>query len=189
MKPSGLTSTAPSGSIPKRCRASRGIAALVSEMPDAAGCLLSGPSNSANPSATQSIDVDVAGASQLKLVVLDAGNGNSNDHADWMNAHLTTQPTVAASAFRFETAPHLLQFTFRGNVKPSLSAGDLSVIDLTTNTPIEALSLLTYDTQANQATFAFTGFSNAVLPDGRYRATLGGARVRSGTERADVRRS
>ena len=39
-------------------------------------------------SATQNIFVPVSGRSQLTLIVTDAGDGNSNDHADWGNARL-----------------------------------------------------------------------------------------------------
>jgi parallel beta-helix repeat protein len=34
-------------------------------------------------SATKNLSVSVAGTKELKLVVTDSGNGNSNDHADW----------------------------------------------------------------------------------------------------------
>lgn len=34
---------------------------------------------------TAAIDVEIAGASQLYLVVSDGGNGNSCDHSDWLN--------------------------------------------------------------------------------------------------------
>lgn len=39
--------------------------------------------------ATKEIDVDVAGARRLELVVSDAGDGNALDHADWADAKLT----------------------------------------------------------------------------------------------------
>jgi DNA-binding beta-propeller fold protein YncE len=39
-------------------------------------------------SATKTIDVSVAGANELRLVVTDGGNGNGNDHADWANARV-----------------------------------------------------------------------------------------------------
>ncbi len=39
--------------------------------------------------ATKQISVDVTGASQLRLVVTDGGNGNTLDHGDWANARLT----------------------------------------------------------------------------------------------------
>jgi beta-galactosidase len=38
---------------------------------------------------TQVIDVPIAGARRLALVVEDGGDGNSNDHADWADAHVT----------------------------------------------------------------------------------------------------
>jgi hypothetical protein len=36
--------------------------------------------------ATRSINLDVTGATTLRLVVTDGGNGNDNDHADWAGA-------------------------------------------------------------------------------------------------------
>lgn len=41
-----------------------------------------------NQSATQNINVSVAGAQQLRLVITDAGDNNNYDHADWANARL-----------------------------------------------------------------------------------------------------
>jgi hypothetical protein len=39
--------------------------------------------------AAQTVSVPVTGASQLRLVVTDGGNGNGQDHADWANARLS----------------------------------------------------------------------------------------------------
>lgn len=39
--------------------------------------------------ATRSIDVNVSGVNELKLIVTDAGDGNNSDHADWANARVT----------------------------------------------------------------------------------------------------
>jgi hypothetical protein len=41
-------------------------------------------------STTQHVDVDVTGVNELRLLVLDGGDGNGNDHADWANARLTS---------------------------------------------------------------------------------------------------
>ena len=41
-------------------------------------------------SATSSVDVNVAGGSDLRLVVTDGGDGLSYDHADWADARLLT---------------------------------------------------------------------------------------------------
>jgi hypothetical protein len=40
-------------------------------------------------SVTQQINLDVTGASTLRLVVTDGGNGNTFDHADWAGAYLS----------------------------------------------------------------------------------------------------
>ena len=44
-------------------------------------------------SATKTVDVDVTGKQNLRLVVTDGGNGNGYDHADWANARLTSAPS------------------------------------------------------------------------------------------------
>jgi len=57
-------------------------------------------------SATQSIDVSISGATQLRLVVTGAGNGIDYDHADWALARIecgsgggdTTPPTVSSTS-------------------------------------------------------------------------------------------
>jgi len=52
-------------------------------------------------SATQSVDIDITGANELRLVVTDGGDGIDYDHADWANARLTvdsTPPLVEATA-------------------------------------------------------------------------------------------
>lgn len=40
----------------------------------------------------EEIAVDVTGVQVLKLEVTDAGDGKNNDHADWANTRLTTEP-------------------------------------------------------------------------------------------------
>jgi len=56
-------------------------------------------------SATKAVAVTVTGISELRLVVTDAGDGNSYDHADWADAKVlcsaatdTTPPTVTATS-------------------------------------------------------------------------------------------
>jgi hypothetical protein len=43
-------------------------------------------------SAALPVDVSVAGARIVDLVIGDAGNGNGSDHADWADARLTCAP-------------------------------------------------------------------------------------------------
>ena len=38
----------------------------------------------------KTVDLNVTGATSMRLVVTDAGDGTSWDHADWANARLTT---------------------------------------------------------------------------------------------------
>jgi autotransporter-associated beta strand protein len=46
-----------------------------------------------NASATQLVNVDVAGAEELRLIVETAGDGNGSDHADWADARLVAAST------------------------------------------------------------------------------------------------
>jgi hypothetical protein len=88
----------------------------------------------------------------------------------------TLAPAVAESAFRFETAPHRLQFTFNQQVGLSLSTSDIVLQNLTTSQVIPSGNLaVSYDPLTNVATFSYTGNAGGipgVLPDGNYRATL-----------------
>ena len=47
-------------------------------------------------SATKKVDVDIKGKKELRLIVTDAGNGISYDHADWANPKIDCTPAVAA---------------------------------------------------------------------------------------------
>lgn len=49
------------------------------------------------PSATQSINVSVAGKQELRLIVTTGGDGGDWDHADWAGARLTQNPTSAGT--------------------------------------------------------------------------------------------
>jgi lysophospholipase L1-like esterase len=143
---------------------------------DGAKLFDSGVMNGASP--TQSIDINVAGKNTLRLVSADGGNGADWDHADWAMARLTTQPTVASSAFHYNSAPHSLHFTFRGNVSASLGTADLLLENLTTSQTVPAASMaLAYNGTSDTATFTFPGFASGILPDGRYRATIAAAGV------------
>jgi regulation of enolase protein 1 (concanavalin A-like superfamily) len=70
-------------------------------------------------SATKSIDVSVAGVQQLMLIVTNAGDDNSFDHADWANSRLTTAPAPVVPA-----APSLLVATAAGTNQINLTWAD-----------------------------------------------------------------
>lgn len=46
--------------------------------------------------APKTLDIDLTGAKHLTLIVGDAGDGNTNDHADWADARLTLLPGATA---------------------------------------------------------------------------------------------
>ena len=90
-----------------------------------------------------------------------------------MSAGRSTSSARSSPSSFHDTAPHGLSFTFRGNVSGSLSTTDLTLMNLTTNTPVPAASIaLDYNTTTNVATFTFPGFTGGIIPDARYRATL-----------------
>ena len=132
----------------------------------------SGPMN--GNSQTQQAAVDVSGATTLRLVVTDGGDGNAYDHADWAAARLLAPAvSVLESRFRFETAPHALTFRFDRDVSASLTIDDLIVRNTTSGAevPRSAMSLA-YDTATNTATITFPGLTGGLLPDARFRATI-----------------
>ena len=92
-----------------------------------------------------------------------------------------TPPAVASSAFAFATAPHRLSFRFSEDVFNTLSLSDITLQNLTTGSTVPSASIgFTYDRRTDTATLTFPGFSQGVLPDGRYRATINGATVMDG---------
>ena len=90
----------------------------------------------------------------------------------------TVPPAVNASSFLFDgvtlpAPPHRLTYTFSENVSASLGANDLLLENLTSGQTVPATSIaVSYNAATNTATFTFPGFTNGILPDGRYRATL-----------------
>ena len=111
-------------------------------------------------SATQSVDVSVAGASQLRLVVTDGGDGNGWDHADWADARIdctndTTPPTVTS------TSPADGATGVAAGVKPTatfsepmdnttLTTSTFTLVKQGTSTPIGAT--VSYDAASRTAT-------------------------------------
>jgi lysophospholipase L1-like esterase len=152
--------------------------------------------------ATKQIDVSVAGAQRLRLVVTDAGDGNAADHADWADARLTlpatpqpnpnpnpepepeppppppVAPKVTASDFVYKTRPHKLKFTFDANVAGSVGVDDLVVRNLTTRKTIpSSMTAVRYDAASNTAIVTFPGLKHGQLANGKYRAALRAAGI------------
>jgi len=81
-------------------------------------------------------------------------------------------PTVEASQFVYQTAPHRLSFTFSEDVSASLTSSDLVVRDTNTQATL-IVSNVTWAGATRTATFTLLN----PAPDGTYRATLSGSGV------------
>lgn len=55
-------------------------------------------------SVTQSIDIDMTGVQEMRLVVTNAGDGNTNDHADWAGARLIRATSGSDLKINFQLA-------------------------------------------------------------------------------------
>ncbi|MBC8109111.1 MAG: PQQ-dependent sugar dehydrogenase [Anaerolineae bacterium] len=88
----------------------------------------------------------------------------------------TINPQVASSGFLYDGvilpgAPHRVEFKFTNNVGASLQPSDLQL--LRNGTPVDSSNVaVAYNTTTNTATFTFPGFTNGILPNGSYTATL-----------------
>ena len=83
-------------------------------------------------------------------------------------------PVITAATYRYQSAPHRLQFTFSHNVQGTFDSSDVTLVNRSSGLPVAAT--LSYDTGTNTATFQFSG----ALPNGDYRAHVRGAGVSSG---------
>jgi hypothetical protein len=81
-------------------------------------------------------------------------------------------PAVTASSFGYLTA-NQVKFTFSEDVSASLSAADLVLHNVTTNTDVPTAAIaMSYDAGTNTATFTVPGLPGARLANGDYTATL-----------------
>jgi subtilisin-like proprotein convertase family protein len=105
-------------------------------------------------------------------------------NADFGNSSVAA-PAVSAAEFLFDgpnstlpNPPHKMNFTFSQQVGNSVDAGDLQLVNTTTNTTVPTANVaVTYNTATRTATFTFPGYTDGVLPDGQYTATLLGAGI------------
>lgn len=51
----------------------------------------------------QTIDIDITGVKELKLVVADGGDGTNNDHGDWAGAYVVKDGELPTSKFEFNS--------------------------------------------------------------------------------------
>lgn len=75
------------------------------------------------------VNVDVTGASELKLVVTNGGNGNGSDHADWADAKLLVdnqKPVISGAESRVYTVDEAVEDLLAGVTAEDYEDGDLT---------------------------------------------------------------
>jgi hypothetical protein len=84
-------------------------------------------------------------------------------------------PAVLARAFDFDGPAPAVEFTFSEDVSSQLTAGYLTLTNVTTSQQIPVGSIaLSYDAPNNRARFTFPGLPGGLLPDGNYHGVLSG---------------
>jgi hypothetical protein len=87
-------------------------------------------------------------------------------------------PPAASGEFDFDAGKPALRVQFSEDVGGSISADDVSIVDLTSGQPVPGSAIaMVYDAPTRTATFTFPGLTDGVLPDGNYRATLAAGSV------------
>ncbi|WP_373544705.1 NPCBM/NEW2 domain-containing protein [Chamaesiphon sp.] len=105
--------------------------------------------------ATKTLDLDVTGKQNLRLIVTDGGNGVASDHADWANARLesgppapdTTAPTATLTANPFTTTPNSTTpytFTVTYSDNAAVNVSTLDSTDLLVTGPNSYSQLATF---------------------------------------------
>ncbi|MQA28774.1 MAG: hypothetical protein GEU82_02895 [Luteitalea sp.] len=122
----------------------------------------SGVLNGAMPGV--SVDVSVAGANELALIVTDGGDGNSHDHGDWANARLicskdTTAPTVstvtpAGGATGAALTSNVVATFSEAMTATTVTAATVSLVGQGSATPIAAT--ISYDAASSTVTLVPT---------------------------------
>ena len=116
---------------------------------------------------SQPVDMKVGPDGFLYYLQRGTGNGGAG-----VRRISTTSLNITSSGFVVNgSAPraHVVRFTFNRDITCSIAAGDLTVTNLDTNTPVS--KGYAYTPSLLQLDFFFGG-TNGILPDGNYRAVL-----------------
>jgi subtilisin-like proprotein convertase family protein len=125
-------------------------------------------------------DEDARGTWTIR-VTDDAGTdvGTFNSYKlNFYGTPIAAAPIVSGNQFAFDgftlpAAPHRLSYTFSQAVGNSIDPSDLQLVNTTTSTPVPTGNVaVSYNSGTNTATFTFPGYTNGVLPNGQYSATL-----------------
>jgi hypothetical protein len=115
------------------------------------------------------IPIDLSGPASVGGLAYTYGDGSLRIDA--------VAPSVLASNYRYQTAPHKLEVQFSEDVSASLTSGDFVVVNNTTGATIPSGSFnLTYNAATNTAALAYAA-NNGVLPDGRYTLSVSAVNV------------
>ena len=154
--------------------------------------------------ATKTVNVDVTGKQNLRLIVTDSGDNNFYDHADWANARLengpptpdTTAPTATLNATPLSvtpnsTTPYTFTVTYNDNV--AVNSSTLDSTDLLITGPNSYSQLATFVSAAPStngspltATYRITPPAGAwdANETGTYTVALQGNQVRDTSDNA-----
>jgi hypothetical protein len=88
-----------------------------------------------------------------------------------LNWKMTLAPTVKSNDFLYQSGPRKISIAFNQDVSASLTASDLVVHNVTTDTDVTT-GVLNYDPATNIATWTFSS-----LPSGNYHASLAAGSV------------
>jgi glucose/arabinose dehydrogenase/uncharacterized protein (DUF2141 family) len=142
-------------------------------------------------SAVQNVDVSIAGASELRLVVTDGGDGFAYDHADWADARVEcgTQPPTVSSTTPANGATGVAATvrptaTFSSSMDATtLTTSTFTLVKQGTTTPVAAT--VSYDGSSRTATLTP---SASLAGNSTYTATVkggtGGVKDAAGTPMA-----
>lgn len=113
------------------------------------------------------------------------GDSNGTEGGDFQTLFTVQPPAVVdpANAFDYAGFPQKLQLKFTADVGASLTVDDLTITGPTGPIP-PAMLTFSYDPQTFVATWSFAAFTQGMLPDGNYSATLLGANVTDGAGNA-----
>jgi hypothetical protein len=115
---------------------------VVFQVRDQGGALLYDSGTMTGATATKSINLNVTGKTEIRLIVTNGGNNNDSDHADWALARLTRNPVQGpvVNAFNGATINEGGTYTASGSFSDSSGAtnwtGTVNYGDGTGNLPL-----------------------------------------------------
>jgi len=117
------------------------------------------------------VDVPAVLGTTNAYVGFTGATGGANSVQDILNWRFTKAPVATNNQFLYQSGPRSISMSFDQDVSASLTASDLLVHNITTNTDIST-GVLSYDHATNVATWTFSALTN-----GNYHASLAAGSV------------